>query len=549
MTVLSDVAIRGSIVLIVGLVACVALRRHAPALRHAVLVVALGAAPLIAPIGRLLPAVEVELPRVISSATLPTSAAPAVADAVPPSSSGGETATAAGPVSGPGRDTRPGLSWSSEWAALVVALWGLGTAIALGTLLASMARLALATRRARPIAEARWSEALASATRAAGVRRAVALRESPRPDLLATWGWRTPCLLVPADALDWPLERIRIVVGHELAHVRRADWIWQILGAAVRAAFWWNPLAWLACRRLALESERACDDAVLGLGVAPHTYAEELVAVARALRVSPSLPAIAVSMARPSTLHTRITAMLDPHLRRATPGRLTTALLAGAVIALLVPVAVMRGAVAQAPLEGVVYDSTGAVVPDVHLSLDANGRKVEATTDAEGRFAFPAVEPGAYVLASATPGFKLLRQKIDLKQPADWTRVIMLQLGDVKETISVKGRRGSGAAAPAAGPVRVRVGGNIKPPMKLKDVKPVYPESAQEAGHEGVVDIEAVIGKDGSVTAARVTSPEIYPELASAALEAVRQWKFSATLLNGSPVEVVMNVSVSFTLE
>jgi TonB family protein len=231
--------------------------------------------------------------------------------------------------------------------------------------------------------------------------------------------------------------------------------------------------------------------------------------------------------------------MLDPHLRRATPGRLTTALLAGAVIALLVPVAVIRGAIAQAPLEGVVYDSTGAVVPDVRLSLDANGRKVEGRTDAEG----------AYVLEALVPGFKRLRQTIDLKQPADWTRVITLQLGDVKETISVKGRRGSGAAAPAAGPVRVRVGGNIKPPMKLKDVKPVYPESAQEVGHEGVVEIEAVIGKDGSVTAARVTSPEIYPELASAALDAVRQWKFSATLLNGSPVEVVMNVSVSFTLE
>ena len=241
--------------------------------------------------------------------------------------------------------------------------------------------------------------------------------------------------------------------------------------------------------------------------------------------------------------------MLNPHLQRSTPGRLTTALLAGSVLALLLPVAVIRGAIAQAPLEGVVYDSSGAVVPDVRLTLDAKGRKVEATTDAEGRFAFPAVEPGSYVLESATRGFKLYQQKIELKQPADWMRVITLQLGTVQETISVKGRRGSGAAAPATAPVRVRVGGNIKPPTKLVDVKPVYPDSAQEAGHEGVVQIEAVIGTDGSVTAARVTSPEIYPELAMAAIEAVRKWKFTATLLNGSPVDVVMNVSVAFSLE
>lgn len=241
--------------------------------------------------------------------------------------------------------------------------------------------------------------------------------------------------------------------------------------------------------------------------------------------------------------------MLNPDLPRSTPSRLTTAVLVGAVLALLVPVAVIRGAIAQAPLEGVVYDSSGAVVPEVRLTIDGNGRKAEATTDAEGRFAFPAVEPGAYVLESAVRGFKLLRQPIELKAPADWSRVITLQLGTLKETISVRGRRGSGAATAPAGPVRVRVGGNIRPPMKLKDVKPVYPAASQEAGHEGVVEIEAVIGKDGSVTAARVTSPEVYPELAAAAVDAVRRWTYSATLLNGTPVEVVMSVSISFALE
>jgi TonB family protein len=219
------------------------------------------------------------------------------------------------------------------------------------------------------------------------------------------------------------------------------------------------------------------------------------------------------------------------------------------VLALLVPVAIVREAIAQTPLEGVVYDASGAVVPDVRLSLDASGKKVEARTDAEGRFAFPGIEPGAYVLEAAVPGFKRWRQSLDLKAPTDWSRVITLQLGDLKETISVRGRRGSGATTAPAGPVRVRVGGNIRPPRKLTDVKPVYPASSQEAGHEGVVEIEAVIGKDGTVTAARVTSPEVHPELASAALEAVRQWTFSATLLNGSPVEVVMNVSISFALE
>ena len=93
------------------------------------------------------------------------------------------------------------------------------------------------------------------------------------------------------------------------------------------------------------------------------------------------------------------------------------------------------------------------------------------------------------------------------------------------------------------------MGGNIRPPTKTKDVKPIYPESMREAGREGVVSIDAVIGRDGSVTAARVTSAQVHPELASAALVAVRQWKFTPTLLNGGPVDVVMTVSVAFTLE
>lgn len=542
---LLDIAVRGSIVLAVGWLVCAALHRRAPALRHAVLAATLTAAPLAAPLGMLLPSVPLLRPDAVRVTRLPWAevpASPAPALAAPPSAVHA-VAVAAAP-----RSTSPGLP-IPRWTRLAAGLWVVGTALLLGSLVVSVVRLARATRASRPVVQPEWDAALAAVAQVAGVTRAVSLRESPRADLLATWGWRRPCVLIPTNALDWPRDRIDIVLGHELAHVGRLDWIWQMHATVIRAVFWWNPLAWIACRQMALESERACDDAVLALGVAPHTYAEQLLAVARALHMAPSLPAVAVSMARPSTLQRRIAAMLNPDLPRSIPSRVTTAVLVGGLLTLLLPVVVIRGAIAQAPLEGVVYDSTGAVVPDVRLSLDANGRKVEGRTDAEGRFAFPAVEPGAYVLEALVPGFKRLRQTIDLKQPADWTRVITLQLGDVKETISVKGRRGSGAAAPAAGPVRLRVGGNIKPPMKLKDVKPVYPASAQEAGHEGVVEIEAVIGKDGSVTAARVTSPEIYPELASAALDAVRQWKFSATLLNGNPVEVVMTVSVSFTLE
>jgi protein TonB len=97
---------------------------------------------------------------------------------------------------------------------------------------------------------------------------------------------------------------------------------------------------------------------------------------------------------------------------------------------------------------------------------------------------------------------------------------------------------------PPAAPVRV--GGDIKEPKKIKDVKPVYPQIAQTAKVQGIVIIEATIGKDGSVKDAKVLRS--VPLLDQAALDAVRQWKFTPTLLNNVPVEVVMTVTVNFTL-
>jgi protein TonB len=93
----------------------------------------------------------------------------------------------------------------------------------------------------------------------------------------------------------------------------------------------------------------------------------------------------------------------------------------------------------------------------------------------------------------------------------------------------------------------VRVGGNIKPPQKVKHVNPVYPPIAQSARVQGIVIIEATIGPSGAVQDARVLRS--IPLLDQAALDAVRQWTFTPTLLNGVPVPVIMTVTVQFTLQ
>lgn len=103
------------------------------------------------------------------------------------------------------------------------------------------------------------------------------------------------------------------------------------------------------------------------------------------------------------------------------------------------------------------------------------------------------------------------------------------------------------APASSSGTAPVRVGGNIKVPTKVKDVRPLYPQSAQNAGIQGVVIIEATIGTDGRVSDARVLRS--IPELDDPALEAVRQWEFTPTQVNGVLVPVIMTVTVNFSLQ
>ena len=96
------------------------------------------------------------------------------------------------------------------------------------------------------------------------------------------------------------------------------------------------------------------------------------------------------------------------------------------------------------------------------------------------------------------------------------------------------------------GQAPLRVGGNIKPPRKVRDVKPVYPAEAQAAGVQGVVILEATIDTAGNIFEARVLRGQ--PLLDQAALDAVKQWQFQPTMLNNELVPVIMTVTVNFTL-
>ncbi len=150
------------------------------------------------------------------------------------------------------------------------------------------------------------------------LRRPVRLWQAADNLMPLTWGWWRPVVLLPAEAAQWPAQRRRVVLLHELAHVKRWDCLTQTIARIVRALYWVNPLVWLATRRMCIERERACDDLVLNGGCKASDYATQLVEIARTYRHMPQVAAIA--MARSSQIQGRIAAIVDAsRARRSGP--------------------------------------------------------------------------------------------------------------------------------------------------------------------------------------------------------------------------------------
>ena len=125
-----------------------------------------------------------------------------------------------------------------------------------------------------------------------------------------TWGVLQPVVWLPADAEEWDDERRSLVLTHELAHVRRRDALTQWIAHLALVVNWFNPLAWIAVKRVRDERERACDDAVLELGARPTSYADHLLDIVRSHGTANG-PMPALAMARRSQFEGRLLAILQ----------------------------------------------------------------------------------------------------------------------------------------------------------------------------------------------------------------------------------------------
>ena len=260
---------------------------------------------------------------------------------------------------------------SLHWSVLLLGAWLLGVMVILGNHVVGAVGLFLVSRRAKPVLSQDWLDLAEEIGDRLWITREVSLLRSHVTTMPVTWGGRRPVVLLPSDADTWSDERRRYVLTHEFAHIRRWDCTTQGLAQLACAIYWFNPMVWVAARRLRVERERACDDQVLMAGGKASTYAEHLLDIARSLKATLASPLGAVAMARPSQLEGRVLAILDPDRRRKTFSRAQTASIMGVTFALVLPIAAMApaGPVGQAP-EAWTTDSSTDTPPAMAWSDD-----------------------------------------------------------------------------------------------------------------------------------------------------------------------------------
>jgi protein TonB len=428
------------------------------------------------------------------------------------------------------------------------------------------------------------------------------VRYAPHLEQPVTFGVRRPVVLLPEVLRAQSPDIQRAVIGHELLHVQRRDWAWLIVEEIAVCLFWFHPGAWWLASRIQLAREEVVDELAILLTGRRKAYVEALLAFADTTSVLPT-----AAFARRRHLFRRIALVSKEDVmssRRIVASCAAMALIVGmgswyavSAFPLHDPAqSVSESQVGPGPLERrakavtpenpiprrihyeapllpdtveatggtlvvkVTLDDVGRVAEarvvetavagaafDVRLSGDNIGAQVRgplrgttAETAAKAREALTAYMDAALV--------SVRQWRYDPPAEAPLSFTVPVRIGKAPEIMAFK----SAGPAPKDAIVTsddgaLRVGGNIKAPVKVRDVRPAYPPLAQAANVTGVVIIEVRIGIDGRVETAHVIKS--IPLLDQAALDAVKLWEFTPTLMNGQPVPIIMTTTINFSLE
>lgn len=461
-------------------------------------------------------------------------------------------------------------SASAPWTLAVV--WTLGTVVRAAWLAAGLQRLRTWRRRAVTVTDPALDQAQVKVPVVATCLSSV---DVPQP---LTWGVERPTVLVPGSLRVQPQAQREAVYVHELLHVSRGDIRWVWIEEVLRTLLWPLPAVWLVVPAVRLAREQVVDAETVRLTRSRRAYVGALVWCAERTgsRLAPALPFF-----RRHQLLTRVASLT----REVSMSRLRLVLTSCTFAVALVTGGTMVAAVAPlsspttqdavsadgpGPLERTATlptldvpapRRTYSVEPEwpaearalnmglllrLHLVIDANGDVAEVRAIDVRSGDLPADPASAAALRALREAVITAARQWRFEPPEVAPMLVVTQvplgLDDKFLDFVARSRRSLDALASAAqDQTPVPVGGAIPPPLKVVDVRPVYPELARATKVQGVVIVEATIERTGDVSAVRVLRS--IPILDGAALDAVRQWKYEP-----QPHRLQMVMTINFTL-
>jgi TonB family protein len=432
-----------------------------------------------------------------------------------------------------------------------------------------------------------------------------AIRYVPFLGQPVTFGFRRPVVLLPERLRQLPPHIQRAVAAHELWHVRRRDWMWTVAEETLRAALWFHPAMWVLLSRIQASREEVVDElSVLTTGSRKHyldallTFADERPLFAAAAfarrrhlvrrmlliskesvmssrRLVASTLALGAAVVAAGWYSVLAFPLMDGQAPPRDPVRPPSEVRASAERA--EKEAQLKQRVVEQPTKEnyllLAQYSWERAFRDASLSDSAKAEYVaQGIAAADSALALDPdyVEALIYknillrVKAQATPDLVENRR---LVAEADLLRNRAIALrkasGQPGTTFTPSGHEMGFVPAPGQAPppppppppppapvdgvMPLRVGvNNVGPPAKLRDVQPEYPIEAKIKNVQGVVVLDVVVDASGAVRETLVL--QSIPLLDKAAIDAVQQWRFQPTLLNGQPMPVVMTVTVNFAL-
>jgi HEAT repeat protein/beta-lactamase regulating signal transducer with metallopeptidase domain len=460
--------VKGTVVLLAVILVAGSLHRASAALRH--LVWGTGIVTLLA-----LPFVSLALPWELPVVALETLVAP---QATPPHAPVPEAGAAsvpqvnhdrdAGPASGvdrsnalvegpQGRGSRAPIS-PATIVTLLLVIWGLGALYLVARLVLGAVVLGRVVRRGIPLETPDWRRPLLEAADRLALPDLPLLVMSDRFPMPFACGLARPAIVLPSGAAEWDDRRRRTVLVHELAHVSRRDLVANAVGQLACALYWFHPLVWIAARKLRIESERACDDLVLGVGTRPSEYADHLLQiVCRASRSR--TPAVALPMAQRHEFEGRMLAILERVARREPASGRHAAVLGALALGVVIPLAALAP-VRRAPALPSFTTTMTQSAPD---TVRGAARPLARPTPVERqRIAASSVTPSASASAtqSDTPSASPSVTRVDTTAViAALTRALDDSVASVREDAAYA--LGQLEAATAVEPLAARLGRDV----------------------------------------------------------------------------------------